>query len=327
MKKILISRTDGIGDLLLTTPLIKAVKESEGGPYVAVMTSAYASEVIKNSPDVDEIIIYDAKNSAELKNRIKQGKFDISISVYPRFETAGLLSSCKIPKRIGTAYRWFSPFVFTDRVRMHRKHSIKHEADYNLELAEAIIGKKEASQIYYYPSNEEREKAREYVKRKGLAPVFVIIHPGSKGSAWNISEDKYVETADKASEFAKVLLTGGPDEKEKIAKMLDRMKNPDRVVVLEENMSIREFAAVIGEAAVLVSCSTGPMHIAAALDVRTLSFFPPDDIKAMRVKRWGPLGNIHEIIMPVSSSLPPDEAMGTISTDFIVDKIRQLLAR
>jgi heptosyltransferase III len=327
MKKILISRTDGIGDLLLTTPLIKAVKESEGHPYVAVMAGKYASSVLENSPDLDEIIIYDTDKRQELIKSIKNSRFDACICVFPRFDTASLLAFAGIPRRIGTAYRWFSTLFFNEPVSVHRKHSLKHEANYNLELAQSIIGEKTADKVYFYTSKEEQEKAREYVRKKGLAPEFIIIHPGSRGSAWNISEAKYIETADKAAEFAKVLLTGGPDEKEKIARMREKMNNMDKVILMDENMSIREFAAVTGESSLVVSGSTGPMHIAAALGVKTLSFFPPDEIKAMRVKRWGPIGNINEIIMPASSKQPPDAAMETISVDFIIDKIKNLLAR
>jgi ADP-heptose:LPS heptosyltransferase len=109
--------------------------------------------------------------------------------------------------------------------------------------------------------------------------------------------------------------------------MRDKMNNIDKVILLEESMTVREFAAVIGESSVLVSGSTGPMHLAAALGIKTLSFFPPDEIKAMRVKRWGPIGNINEIIMPASSKEPPEAAMETISVDFIIDKIKNLLAR
>ncbi len=140
MKKILISRTDGIGDLLLTTPLIKAVKKSEGEPYVAVMAGAYAAELLQNNPAVDEIIVYDREKRKELLMSIKNGKFDACISVYPRFDTASLVASARIPRRIGTAYRWFSTLFFNEPVTMHRKKSEKHEADYNLGLAESLIG-------------------------------------------------------------------------------------------------------------------------------------------------------------------------------------------
>jgi ADP-heptose:LPS heptosyltransferase len=327
MKKILISRTDGIGDLLLTTPLIKAIKESEGRPYVAVMAGAYAASLLENSPDVDEIIIYDREKRRELLKSIINSRFDACISVFPQFDTASLLAFARIPRRIGTAYRWFSTLFFNEPVAMHRKHSVRHEADYNLGLAQGIIGEKTAERLYYYPTDEEKAKARQYLTKKGLTPQFIVIHPGSRGSAWNISEEKYIETADKAAEFTKVLLTGGPQEKEKISLMREKMKNMERAVLLEENMTIREFAAVIGEAEVLVSGSTGPMHLAAAQSVKTLSFFPPDDIKAMRAVRWGPLGNIHEIIMPAASGLPPAGAMETIPVDFIIDKIKNLLAR
>ncbi|HRU39088.1 MAG TPA: glycosyltransferase family 9 protein, partial [Candidatus Goldiibacteriota bacterium] len=173
----------------------------------------------------------------------------------------------------------------------------------------------------------EKAAAGEYLTKHGLLPEFVIIHPGSKGSAWNISRQKYAEAADAVSTFAKVLLTGGPAEKAMLMSIMDSMKNGENVVVMEEEMTLRQFAAVISLSSVLVSCSTGPMHLAAAMGVKTLSFFPHDGIRAMRVKRWGPIGNINEIIMPAESRLAPDDAMDTIPVGLIADKVRNLLAR
>lgn len=327
MKKILVSRTDGIGDLLLTTPLIKAVKESEGRPYVAVMAGQYASPVLENSPDLDEIIVYDGEKRKELLKTIKNGRFDACISVFPRFDTASLLAFAGIPRRIGTAYRWFSTLFFNEPVTMHRKYSEKHEADYNLELAEGIIGEKSAEKVYYYATPEERSKAVEYVRKKGLAGGFIIVHPGSRGSAWNLSVEKYSEIIEKAAGSIKVLISGGPSEKEKILGMRNSLKNGDKISAMDEPLGIRDFAAVIGESMAVVSGSTGPMHLAAALGVRTLSFFPPDSVRAMRANRWGPLGNTAEIIKPATGKTAPTKAMDTIPADYIMDRLKYLLAK
>ncbi len=109
--------------------------------------------------------------------------------------------------------------------------------------------------------------------------------------------------------------------------MREKMANKDKIAVLEEPFILREFAAVIEASCLVVSGSTGPMHLAAAMGVKTLSFFPPDEVAAMRAKRWGPLGNISEIIKPAIVNKKPQEAMDTIPTEFITDKIRQLMAR
>jgi heptosyltransferase III len=325
MKKILVSRTDGIGDLMLTTPLIRELKQARH--FVAVLASPYSIDILKNNPDVDEAITYDKKKAGAVKKHIIEGKFDATIIVYPRFGIADMLAHCRIPEIIGTAYRWYSPLLFTKTVKMHRKYSEKHEADYNLELAKDLIGEKTAEKVYYYVTPEEEAKAAEYIEAKGLSGGFIIVHPGSKGSAWNLSEGKYAEIIDRAAGEIRVLVSGGSAEKEKITGMRNAMKNKDKISVMDEPLGIREFAAVIGQSKVVVSGSTGPMHLAAALGVKTLSFFPPDSIRPMRVKRWGPLGNMAEIIKPASSKLSPGKAMETIPVDFILDRLKQLMAR
>ena len=95
MKKILISRTDGIGDLLLTTPLIKAVKESPLKPYVGVLASRYASAALINNPSVDEIIVYEKSNDKKAAEALKSGGYDCAVAAYARPEIEIGRASCR----------------------------------------------------------------------------------------------------------------------------------------------------------------------------------------------------------------------------------------
>ncbi len=326
MKKILISRTDGIGDLLLATPLIKAVKDSAHKPYTAVLASRYAAPVLVNNPAVDEVITYQKGDEKNIIKKIKAFSFDCAIAAYARPETAWLLFMAGIKERYGTANRWYSPFLFNRRVNVSRKKSEHHEADYNLMLARDVCGQAAAEREYLYLSDKEIQGGKDYVLKKGLGKGFVIVHPGSKGSAWNISEEKYGEIISLLCSVKgrQVLLTGGPAEQDKLQRIKISAGSPESLVIMNEAVELRDFAAVIAASSCLISSSTGPMHMAAALGVKTLSFFPPDSIPAMASRRWRPLGNIQEIIKPAREAKTPREAMETISAEDVICRLDAL---
>ena len=88
MEKILLCRTDGVGDLLLMTPLIKEIKSALKGSFIAVLASGNSKDILINNPDVDEIIEYPSNN---LKEKIVSFNFDRAYVVYPRYSIAFLL--------------------------------------------------------------------------------------------------------------------------------------------------------------------------------------------------------------------------------------------
>jgi ADP-heptose:LPS heptosyltransferase len=296
MEKILVSRTDGIGDLLLTTPLFNELKMKFPKARVSALVSAYASPLLANNPCVDDIIIYEA-GKKDTAGMLKERGFDAVLAVYPRPALAWDFFMAAIPLRYGTSSRWYS-FLYNKRVKLSRKSSEKHESDYNLMLANELIGEARGQKEYYFVSEDESAAADAILRSKGLSGNFI------------------------AAAGKKILLTGGKQEKEMIRRMALKIAS-DSVHVLNEELGLREFAAVLGRAAVLVSGSTGPMHIAAALGVKTASFFPPDSIPATAPRRWGPLGNIHEIKQPEGNG-GKEDLMETIDTAAVTDKIIRL---
>lgn len=311
MERILLCRTDGIGDLLLITPLIREIKNISKESFVAVLASDNSKDVLLNNPDVDEIISYP---SYGLKEKIISLNFNRAYIIYPRFSIALLILNSKIKYRVGTAYRWYS-FLFNKRVKIHRKYNQMHEADYNLKLAEDIIGSKTANKLFFYLKNDENNFAIHYLKKKGINSDFLIVYPGGAGSAANLSFKMYAQIIDKIKElFAdiNILIASGKNEQNNILNIYNEVKNKKNVFVMDENLSIRELASIINYCKIFISGSTGPMHIAAALNVKTLTFFPE---KGVLPERWGPLGNTSEII-----NFKKDK----INIDYFVDKLQIL---
>lgn len=324
MDKILISRTDGIGDLLLTTPLIKEIKSKYPTAKITVLVSQYADELLSYNPYVDGTIIYDKAQPELLLSKLKTEKFDTVIAVYPRLELAWYFFKTGIPQRYGTASRWYS-FLYNNKVRMSRKKSEKSEADYNIMTAGKLLDNVTAGKEYYFITEKEKQDGLEYIKQKGIGLGFIIIHPGSKGSAWNLSEMAYSKLADELlANGYYILLTGGKTEKDLLNRIKNNMSQTNNVFIMNEDLTMRQFAGVIAQAEVLISSSTGPMHIAAALGVKTLSFFPPDIISAMKPKRWACLGNKQVIIQPEGNK-PKHTDMDLIDRKIILSKLKELL--
>ncbi len=321
MKKILISRTDAVGDLLLATPLIHEIKKRIKGCFLAVLASDYAKGVIENNPEVDEIIIYKKGSTGGLAAKLRGYGFDTAIILFPRFGVARLIKKAGIPERIGTAYRWYSFLFFNKRIKMHRKYSLMHEADYNLMQARDIIGEKKAEKLYLYLEKIEILEAKKYLGKKGIKPGFVIVYPGGRGQAENLSVMRYSEIIEKLAGMTKtkILIASGKGEQFKAREIYGCLKNRKNVAIMNEHLSIRQLASVIRHSKLFISASTGPMHIAAALGVRTISFFPFSGIKPTR---WRPIGNMAEIIMPAEGS-----PMDAISADYVAQKAALLLRK
>jgi|DewCreStandDraft_4_1066084.scaffolds.fasta_scaffold07282_6 ADP-heptose:LPS heptosyltransferase len=315
MEKILLCRTDGIGDLLLVTPLIKEVKRNN--KFVAVLASYNSKDVLVNNPDVDKIFVNPSKN---LRKEINSYGFDKAYIIYPRFSVALLIASARIPERIGTAYRWYS-FLFNKKIRIHRKYNEMHEADYNMKLAEDITGAKKAERLYFYLKDEELKFAKNYLEKKGIKDNFFIVYPCGAGSAINLPLVKYAELIDMIHltlPDINILIASGKNEQNKVNEIFERIKNRKNIYVMDENLSIRQLAAIINFAKIFISGSTGPMHIAAALNIKTLTFFPD---KGVYPVRWRPIGNISEIIIFETNKV------NFIDFDNTINKLKILLNR
>ena len=148
-------------------------------------------------------------------------------------------------------------------------------------------------------TRDEKAKSGELVSGLGLAKedVIIALHPGSGGSALNWPKESFAALADKLlKEFpVKVLLTGSPAETALLEEIAALMTG--KPCILREPVTLRHFAGLIAVCKLFITNSTGPLHLAAALQVPTLSFFPP--IKGCSPVRWGPYGKgVNKVLSP-----------------------------
>ncbi len=291
-KNILIVRTDRIGDVVLSLPVVSVIKEYYPDCKVNFLIREYTKSITDANPLIDKSIIIKEENGKfrifENVRMLKKYHFDVVIILYPTFILTLIMFLAGIKKRIGTGYRLYS-FLFTDKIYEHRKDAKKHELEYNFSLLKSIG-------IDFRPginnvkfnlnlSDSSLNKIDMLLEANNIHPEdrFVIIHPGSGGSAVDLPVDKFKEIIKKLSDSdIYIILTGNKNEK----KMCDELTINEKVKNFSGLLTLEELLALISKSLLLVANSTGPIHIAAALGKQTFGFYPK--IKSCSAQRWGP---------------------------------------
>lgn len=288
---ILIIRTDRIGDLILTLPMASAVRAKYPEARISFLVRSYTAELLKGHPFINEVIILAEKNgrpdtASNIKN-LKHRKFDTAIAVSPDFAVAMILFRSGIPLRIGTGYRWYS-FLFNKKIYEHRKTAEKHEAEYNFGLLRplGITGPltEESADYSVHVDSSALMKVKQILKERGVPEPFIIVHPGSGGSAVDLPMAKMKALVRLFAEKTSlgIVLTGS----EKEVNLCSELEVHSRTCNLAGELSLPELTALSSLSRLFVANSTGPIHIAASLGTPTAGFYPK--ITVCSPRRWRP---------------------------------------
>ncbi len=230
---------------------------------------------------------------------MKKKSFDSCIVVYPTLVTALIVYLSRINIRVGSGYRWYS-FLFNRRVYEHRKYAQKHELEFNVSLLkifginESVTPNNVKFDIKINPTTLESVKKKLSDSGVDLTKKLIIAHPGSGGSAVDLPLEKFAEIVGSLNnlEAANVIVTGSKNEKE----ICNLVSGDSNVANLAGKLNLSELAALISCCSVFISNSTGPIHIAAALGIFTIGFYPK--ILACSPKRWGPYTPNKVVFLP-----------------------------
>ncbi len=291
-KNVLIVRTDRIGDVVLTLPMIPVLRAHSPSCRISMLVRPYTGELIAGTAGLDQILHYregdEPKGFWRMLAELRGKQYDLAVVSHPTFRIALLLFLAGIPKRIGSGYRWYS-FFFNQRVFEHRKTAEKHEAEYNVSLLRAIgCDAKEVPGISLQIPEDARAVALAEMKKLGISESerFVVLHPGSGGSARDWSPDRFGDLAKRLEEDGiKVVVSGDQKERSLVESVVRRSQGTARASIGRFNL--KELAAFLAFSSAFVSNSTGPLHIAAAVGTPVVAMYPP--IRECSPKRWGPL--------------------------------------
>lgn len=289
---ILISRTDSIGDVMVTLPLAGLLKERFPGVRITFMGRSYTVPVLKHCRHVDHVLdrnVLEHYGPEAAALELKKLKCDTVLHVFPQREVAAWCKHAGIPRRIGTAHRWWHWLTCTHKPRFSRKNSALHEAQLNVKLL-APLGVNDTPGLEALSAlTGFLPPAPDAWTQGFLRPdhIRVVLHTLSKGSAVEWGLDRYaalIHALDAAR--YQVLLTGTPEEAERYRRVLP--VHLPQVTDVGGKLDLEQLLALIGASHALVAASTGPLHIAAASGIRAIGLYantPP-----IHPGRWAPLG-------------------------------------
>ncbi len=303
-ERILVVRTDRMGDVILSIPTLELIKKTYPSTHLAMLISAYPAPLLRNNPYLDELIVDDRdgvhgglKGCFRLANFLRRRRFDISVLLHPTWRLALLLFLARVRYRVGTGYRLYSLF-FNLKIFQHRKTIEKHELEYNLDMLKPLGIEPERVLPRIYACAEEEDKKRIMFEKLGIGEddIVAVVHPGSGNSSLNLPPEKFASLADEMIEKEKVklILTGSQAEVSLVGLVARNMKNSS--INMAGKLELRELSLVLERADVVVSNSTGPMHLATAVGTPVVAIFSP--ILVSSPKRWGPYGEGHEVVWP-----------------------------
>lgn len=294
--KILLVRTDRIGDVTLTTPAAAALKAALPGARLHFLAGGYARPVLEKNPALEKIVTLGG--FFDTLRELRRENYDAAVVFFVDFRSALLPLLAGIPLRVGPASKVWSLFL-NRRITQRRSRIEKHEADYNLDLLAGLGLPVGPARTSVTVAPDEKDAADRALERAGLKPgdFIVGVHPGSRGSAMNWPPENFAALASRLmrGHGVKVLLTGSGAEVPLLEELAASM--PEKPAVLREPLPLRHFIALVGRCSMFVTNSTGPLHLAVAQGVPTLSFFPP--IKVCSPRRWGPYGGgMNKVLVP-----------------------------
>ena len=286
---LLITRHDKIGDFVLTLPTYQVAKKQIPNVKIFALVSKVNYELASSMKFIDEVILYD-ENLFTLVKRIKEKNIDVSISAFTDTKLAFALLLAGVKKRYAPATKLAQ--IFSNyRVKQRRSLVKMTEAEYNLDLLKTFYPKAELKYekpLLKFSKDEIEAILLKFKKETNLVDddyKFIAFHPGFGGSSdGNLRVDDYIKLAKSISSIkkVKVVFTFGPDDKE-TKKYIEKNINFD-AILYDSKSSLVDFCKLLVSFEIFISTSTGPMHLAGAVNTKTMSFFGNSLFAS--AKRW-----------------------------------------
>lgn len=289
-KNIIISRTDSIGDVSLTLPMCKALKEYHSSVRIVFLGKTYTRAVIEACPYVDDFLDFsmlEKMDTDEAVNQIKQMNADVFIHVFPNKKLARWAKLARIKYRIGTSHRIFHWMTCNVLLNFTRKNSDLHESQLNFELLKPFgIAIPKFEEIKSWRLLSVSAQPSEFIVDHLKAARKVILHCKSQGSAVEWGLDNFMDLAKKLAERGVAVFFTGTEAEGVLFR--DKIPKHEFIIDVTGKMTLSELLVFIHSCDVLVAASTGPLHLAGLLGKKAIGLFSPR--RPIHPGRWQALG-------------------------------------
>lgn len=299
-ERVLVVRLDNLGDVLVTTPAVRAIRRALPDAEITLLASPVGAQAGSLNPDIDDVIVYrapwmdpwheleqDSEREQAMIARLRERQFDGAV-IFTSFRQSPLPGAylcylSDIPLRVAASVDGPGSLLTT---RHKHPERMMHEVERGLDLVGAIgIEPAELDLVLDVPQAQQRTAARWLDdQRPSPEQPTVVVHPGCSMPARTYPWEMYAELCDLLVRRvdARVVLTGTSDERELVGRVQQRMQYP--ALNVAGSLSFSQFAATVEAADAAITNNTGPMHVAAATKTPVIALFaltnPPE--------QWGP---------------------------------------
>jgi heptosyltransferase-2 len=326
VESILFLRHDRIGDMVLSTAALKALRRVYPHARITVLASERNYEILDHNPSVDEILIY--MGLKWFIKEIRPRRYDLVIDPFLTYELRQAFMTCLARSKYRIGFEEAGREIFFN-IRGPTTSPPKQMVEHLLDLMERLGGKKEGYEPEVFLSDTEIQWANKTLAEKGISAnkLTIGIHPGAHYPSQRWPAERFGELSRRILEqgVAKVILLGSSDEKGllKAAK-----KSAGEDVQIFSCSDIREFMALLSRCDLLVCNNSGPLHIASALKVPTVSMIGPTVTPL-----WLPYGEDDIVINRKLSCSPCNravckghECMESITVDEVFEAAKRQIA-
>jgi ADP-heptose:LPS heptosyltransferase len=298
--RILVTRTDRLGDVILATPVLSALKKIHPAAEIFFLVQKSWMPVLQYQNAI-QLIEYDPNESVKaLSQKLRGYGFNRCYVLRDEKKVSRAVWQAGIPERIGP-YSTLRSFLFFNRGKLQSRARCKmHEAEYNLDLLTSIrpaSGADELPRAWIATNAAAQESAEQFLEKENLKPKsFFVIHPGSSGSARYVKQTELHRLA-RALIYRgnAVCVSGGPAEDTLIDEFVKAVPNV-HVLAKQNALGLDGMAEVYRLSLAVIAHGTGPLHLAAAVGTPVLAIFSP--IFVLSEKRWGPLVSKRSVWTP-----------------------------
>lgn len=302
-----------MGDVLFSTPAIKALRKKFPDSFIACLIAPRAVEILEGSPYINELIVNDEKGlhsgfwgKIRLAKELRKKKFDLAILFHRSSTRAFIAYLAGIPRRVGYA-TWKRRFFLTEVIPMPKRDST-HRVDYYLGIVKTL-GCDSQDRLYeFFTTEEDVRFAQDLLSTEGITPgdFIVCLNPGGNWPPKRWPKENFAVLADKliSGYQAKVVFCGSGNDRELIADIVSRMSRQpagsaclpagrvlpsDRQshlpIIVAGRINLKQLAGIFKRADLVISGDSGPLHIAASLGRDIIGLFGPTSIGVT-----GPMG-------------------------------------
>ena len=280
-KRILVVRTDRIGDVILSTPVIKNLKSAYPNAYIVFMCRPYTKDVLEGNPYLDEVIVYDKYgrhksllSSIAFSFYLRKKHFDWAVILHPTNRVHLTTFFAAIPFRVGWDRKM--GFFLSKRIFHHKQLGKKHELEYTLDILRALGIPIMHKDTYFPLKDESNVKVGVLLRDKGISDRdnFLAIHPLASCPSKRWPQDYFIKVVRilKKEIGIKIVVVSSKDE----MALSDDIAKED-VIDLRGKLNISELGSLIKRSSLFLSNDSGPVHIAWTLGVPVISIFGRKD--------------------------------------------------